>query len=100
MLFADCTIFRHVAASLAHEPDGCAVDRQGFTGADKARVWRGHEFFNVALSGYRAAAGVSAKFQIGTHAGSRRLKCASALADERGSGVSVWWIWLILVCLK
>src|ERR1700751_212997 len=49
MLLADRSVLGHVAPSLAHEPDWCAVDRLGLTSADKDGVWGRHESLNVAF---------------------------------------------------
>ena len=38
VLLADCAVLGHVASGLAHEPDGSAVDRQGFAGADEGGI--------------------------------------------------------------
>ena len=48
MLLADRAVLRHVASSLAHEPDGSAVDGLRFAGADEAGIGGRHELLNLA----------------------------------------------------
>ena len=48
MVLADGPVLGHVAAGLAHEPDGRAVDGLGLAGANEVGIWGRHEFLNVA----------------------------------------------------
>ena len=48
MLLADRAVLRHVASSLAHEPDGSAVDALRFAGANEGGIGSGHELLNLA----------------------------------------------------
>src|SRR5450755_651634 len=50
ILFADGAVLRHVAASLAHEPDRSALGGVGLRGTDKERVWGRHEPSNLTFS--------------------------------------------------
>src|SRR5580700_11189843 len=49
MLLANGAILGHVASSLAHEPDGSALDGLGFTGANEDGIGRRHEPITVAF---------------------------------------------------
>jgi hypothetical protein len=49
MLLANGAVLGHVASGLAHEPDGSAVARLGFAGANEDGIRGGHEPTTVAL---------------------------------------------------
>src|SRR6266852_5355392 len=50
ILLANGAVLRHIASSLAHEPDWGPFGRLGLGGANKKRVWGGHELSNLASS--------------------------------------------------
>src|SRR5260370_38600531 len=49
MLLANGAVLGHVASSLAHEPDGSALDGLGFAGANEDGIGRRHEPTTLAF---------------------------------------------------
>ena len=68
VLFADRAVLGHVATGLAHEPDGCAIDRLRLAGANEVGIRGRHEFLNVAVfHGRRCDRGAARRLHHGGH---------------------------------